>query len=118
MRAVRAARAALPALLARVLDAALPVFLRTAPDFLWAAADFVVFSPVLAADGLVVCCAGAASLDACPATGATASSNASPPASHRANWNVGFGEFATLISPLYADFSNVGRAGISPVTEM
>jgi hypothetical protein len=99
MRAVRAARAALPAV---DLLLGLPV---DAP-FLTGFVDFVAFLALLAA-GTLCCEAGgaAAPVVLCPATGDTVNNAASTPESQRAASGLEFGEFTTLIYLLYADFA-------------
>jgi hypothetical protein len=108
IRAALAARAALLAFRPRLALPAVLLFLCVA----------VVFGFFLAVEEEEVGAGDDVSPELCALKGATASSKASPPASHRAGRNIEVSIVATCISSLYADFTQVGRKGISPVTAM
>jgi hypothetical protein len=94
MRAVRAARAACPGRATR-RDRALPFF---------AAGDVLeLFLCVVAA---VLLAGFAGSAEFCALTGDTAIKMANIPETQRAERSVKFGDFATLMSPLYAGFAS------------
>jgi len=93
MRAVRAARAACPG---RVACRERAVAFFAAPDVF--ELFLCVVAPVLVADF-----AGAAEF--CAASGDTAITMANIPETQRAVRSVNLGDFATLMSPLYAGFA-------------